>query len=81
MKGKNALSLPRHRVGFIGLLLFAALVSFTTVHGAETQAGTGDSYALAKGTNEFGLWAGGSPDSSTIFGNTEDRQLLLFALR
>jgi hypothetical protein len=65
----------------IGLPLFSALVCFTPVHGAETSAGTGASYALTKGTNEFGLWVGGSPDSSKIFGNTEDRQLLLVALR
>jgi hypothetical protein len=38
-------------------------------------------YALAEGTNEFGLWAGGSPDSSRWIGNTEDRQLVLAALR
>src|SRR5207244_12809185 len=42
---------------------------------------TSASYALLKGTNEFGLWAGGSPDSTKIFGNTEDRQLLLVGLR
>jgi hypothetical protein len=31
--------------------------------------------------NEFGLWAGGSPDSSRVFGLTEDRELLLVSLR
>ena len=55
--------------------LFSALVGFTPLQAAESaHAG----YALAKGTNEFGLWIGGSPDS---VGNTEDRQLLLVALR
>jgi hypothetical protein len=38
-------------------------------------------YALAEGTNEFGFWAGGSPDSSRWIANTEDRQLLVAALR
>jgi hypothetical protein len=47
----------------------------------ETPAGASTSYALAKGTNEFGVWAGGSPDSSKVFGNIENRKLLLFALR
>lgn len=81
MKRINALSLPGHRVKMMGLVLFSALVCFTPVHGAETRAGAGASYALAKGTNEFGLWAGGSPDSARLIGNTEDRKLLLFALR
>jgi hypothetical protein len=65
----------------IGLPLFSALVCFTPVHGAETPTGTGASYALTKGTNEFGLWAGGSPDSSKIIGSTENRNLLLVSLR
>jgi len=65
----------------MGLPLFSALVCFTPVHGAETSAGTGASYALTKGTNEFGLWAGGSPDSSKIIGSTENRNLLLVSLR
>ena len=81
MKKINALSLPRHRVALVGLLFFCGLFSFTPVHGAETRSGAAGGYALTRGTNEFGLWAGGSPDSSKIIGNTEDRQLLLVALR
>jgi opacity protein-like surface antigen len=61
------------------IVVLSGLFGFTHLHGAETAAGAG--YALAKGTNEFGLWAGGSPDSSRIFGNVEDRKLVLFALR
>jgi opacity protein-like surface antigen len=81
MKKIDALSLPRHLVEFMGLLLFSSLACFTSVHGAETRPGAGASYALAKGTNEFGVWAGGSPDSSRTIGKVEDRNLLLFALR
>ena len=58
--------------------VFSTLVGLTPVHGAELSPGPGAGYALTKGTNEFGLWAGGSPDST---GNIEDRQLFLFALR
>lgn len=39
------------------------------------------SYALVKGTNEFSLWAGGSPDSAVFIGKTPDRSLLLVGLR
>ena len=81
MKKIDALSLPRHLVEFMGLLLFSSLACFTSVHGAETRPGAGANYALAKGTNEFGVWAGGSPDSSRTIGKVEDRKLLLFALR
>jgi opacity protein-like surface antigen len=77
----NALSWPRQLVRVMGLSLFSALVCFTPVHGAETPAATGAGYTLSKGTNEFGLWAGGSPDSSKFIGNIEDRKLLLVALR
>jgi lipid A 3-O-deacylase PagL len=48
----------------------------TPLEGAEPVPDAG--YSLRKGTNEFGLWIGGSPDS---FGNTTDRQMLLVALR
>ena len=78
MKKIFALIPPRHLLVVIALF-FSAAVCFTSVHGAETPAGT--SYALAKGTNEFGLWAGGSPDSPRFIGNTEGRNILLFALR
>jgi opacity protein-like surface antigen len=81
MKKITALSLPRYSVEAMGLLFFNALLCFTPVHGAETPARPGVSYALAKGANEFGLWAGGSPDSSSFIGHAEDRNLFIFALR
>src|SRR5438445_11259024 len=81
MKKRHALSLPQKVIETMAFVLCSALVSFTPLHGAEPPAVTSASYALLKGTNEFGLWAGGSPDSTKIFGNTEDRQLLLVGLR
>ena len=80
MEEINASTLPRNLFKAIGFLLFSVFLCFTPVHGAETRAATAG-YQLAKGTNEFGLWAGGSPDSTRLIGNTEDRKLLLFALR
>jgi Lipid A 3-O-deacylase (PagL) len=65
--------------GTIVLVLLTTFFGFRHLHGAETSALS--AYALPQGTNEFGLWAGGSPDSSRIFGNTEDRKLVLVALR
>jgi opacity protein-like surface antigen len=79
MKRLRAVRSPLKLVGTIMIVVLSGLFGFTHLHGAETAAGAG--YALAKGTNEFGLWAGGSPDSSRIFGNVEDRKLVLFALR
>ena len=81
MKKIDALTLWRSLVDALAFLLFSVVVCVTPLHGAKSPAGAGASYALIKGTNEFGLWIGGSPDSSRIFGNTEDRKLLLFALR
>jgi opacity protein-like surface antigen len=79
MKRLRTVRSPLKLVGTIMIVVLSGLFGFTHLHGAETAAGAG--YALAKGTNEFGLWAGGSPDSSRIFGNVEDRKLVLFALR
>lgn len=62
--------------GALFLGAFAALLAFASAQAAEPSSGA--AYRLAKGTNEFGLWIGGSPDS---FGNIEDRQMLLVALR
>jgi lipid A 3-O-deacylase PagL len=76
MKKRHALRLEKilTRIVVIGVFI----LGFTPVQGAETSPGGGAGYTLAKGTNEFGLWAGGSPGS---FGNIEDRKLLLVALR
>src|SRR5690242_6194480 len=39
------------------------------------------SYALTDGTNEFGIWGGGSPDSNVAIGSTPDTSFLLIGLR
>jgi lipid A 3-O-deacylase PagL len=79
MKELRAVKLQRRLVGTIVLVVLSAVFAFGHLEGAETSPVAG--YALAKGTNEFGLWAGGSPDSTRIFGDTEDRKLVLFGLR
>jgi hypothetical protein len=79
MKKINYLRLWRSLVGTIALLFMSAFAGYTSVHGADSSASAG--YALPGGTNEFGLWLGGSPDSTKFIGNIEDRKLLLFALR
>ena len=56
--------------------IFTMLVGFTRLYASDSSSEA--DYALVKGMNEFGFWAGGSPDSS---GNTEDRQLFLSAFR
>jgi len=71
----------RQRLSPIAVLFFSAFFIHTApLHGAEPASGS-SAYALTKGTNEFGLWAGGSPDSSEIIGHVENRKLLLLALR
>jgi len=61
----------------IGLVFLAVLFGIAHLH----AAGPSGTYALPKGTNEFGIWAGASPDSSEFIGNTEDRNLVLIGLR
>ena len=71
---------PRQIVCAIVLVLLGLTSSFAPAQGAQASpAGAG--YSLAEGTNEFGLWAGGSPGSSKIIGNIEDRKLFLAGLR
>jgi hypothetical protein len=64
----------------IAVLLGACLIHTAPLHGAERASAAG-AYALTKGTNEFGVWGGGSPDSFDFIGTVEDRELLLFGLR
>jgi hypothetical protein len=75
-----ALGLRQH-FGLIAVALISAfLMHKTLLYGAEPGSAAG-AYALTKGDNEFGFWAGGSPVSSKIIGNVDDRKLLLVALR
>jgi opacity protein-like surface antigen len=61
------------------VLMGFATTPLQSAETADTTAQT--SYALVKGTNEFSLWAGGSPDSAVFIGKTPDRSLLLVGLR
>ena len=76
MEKQRGHRLQQNLVGAIVFGIFITLAPFTLLHAAEPSSRA--SYALAKGTNEFSLWAGGSPDS---FGNIEGRQMLLIRLR
>lgn len=76
MKNLFLVRRQRYLAQAIVLGAFGLLVGFTPARSAEPPRP--GAYALGKGTNEFGLWIGGSPDS---FGNIEDRQMLLVALR
>jgi hypothetical protein len=64
------------------LFVISAFV-LMSVCAAPRPAGaqTGSNYRLVQGMNEFGLWAGGSPDSFDFIGTVDDRKLLLVGLR
>jgi opacity protein-like surface antigen len=57
------------------------LMSMVAAPRPAAVAQTASEYRLVRGMNEFGLWAGGSPDSFDFIGTVEDRELLLFGLR
>jgi hypothetical protein len=80
MKKTNGFALGQSFAVIAVVFCSAFFIHTASLDGAEPAATTA-AYSLTKGTNEFGLWAGGSPDSSKIFGNVEDRRLLLLALR
>lgn len=49
---------------------------------AANQAAAGESaYDLKRGDYEIGFWAGGSPGSTTFFGRSPERKLLITAFR
>lgn len=77
MTGQRGLKLQHSLVRVIFFGIFGILIGFAPVLNAAEPPPRASS-ALAKGTNEFGLWAGGSPGS---VGNLKDRELLLVALR
>jgi hypothetical protein len=81
MKFSPALSLVGNLAVLTVLMILSAPLSVQPLHGAESRPQVGGSYTLARGTNEFGLWAGGSPGSTDLIGTTEDRKLALVALR
>lgn len=58
--------------------------TFEAKAAAEADAAAqfiGGSYGLEKSVNEYGFWGGGSLDSPTLLGKTEDARLGLLALR
>jgi hypothetical protein len=76
LEKQRGLTLQQSLIGVIFFGVFSTLAGLTLLHAAEPSLRA--SYALLQGTNEFSLWAGGSPDS---FGNIEGRQVLLVGLR
>jgi hypothetical protein len=71
----------RKFAGAIAGLIYA-IVTLAPADGADSSSAAARSpYALMRGTNEFGLWAGGSPDSVDLIGHTPDTSLLLVGLR
>jgi hypothetical protein len=81
MKLSRALSLARGLTVLTSFMVLSTPLVLRPLQGAESPSSAGDSYALTRGTNEFGLWAGGSPDSSDLIATTENRKLALVALR
>lgn len=70
------------RISIAVLTMVSALLIVTPVKAAQLSAATAQpSYALVDGMNEFGIWAGGSPDSSEFIGKTRERNLVLVGLR
>lgn len=72
----------RFSVTALAFTIATAFFILTAVKAADVSAATAQpSYALATGMNEFGIWGGGSPDSTVFIGKTADRSLLLVGLR
>ena len=62
-------------------LSFTTTLIFITTFATPTWAQNKDADRFDKGTHEFGVWLGGSPNSPTIFGAATDRKLVLAGLR
>jgi len=71
-------------------VVFACLIALVcTARKASAQEAGGDAgtaaghspYDLKRGTYEIGFWAGGSPGTTTFFGRSPDRKLLVTAVR
>jgi opacity protein-like surface antigen len=62
-------------------VLTACLVYASADAADQITASPVSAYALREGTNEFGIWGGGSPDSNVAIGETPDTSMLLFGLR
>jgi hypothetical protein len=63
-------------------LAYSILFPLSPANGADaSRQATRSNYALTSGMNEFGLWAGGSPDSVDFIGRVPDTSLVLVGLR
>jgi hypothetical protein len=63
-------------------LLFSSCVgAFAQGQSAQRMAESSQDLPLTRGTNEFGVWAGYSPQSWQLIGTSEDRQLALINLQ
>lgn len=63
-------------------LFYSIVFALLPANGADTPGRAPRSnFALVRGMNEFGLWAGGSPDSVDFIGRVPDTSLVLVGLR
>ena len=66
----------------INLIRFATAILFLlSIFSSGISAQTRDADSFDKGTNEFGVWIGGSPNDPTIFGSATGRKLVLTGVR
>src|SRR4051794_5310592 len=68
------------RRALVGILVAVLLYGDADAADSGT-ATTAPAYALTEGMNEFGVWAGGSPDSNVAIGATPDTSFLVVGLR
>jgi opacity protein-like surface antigen len=75
--------MDRRKLGAaLGCLICTLLFTFSEARAADSStAASRSTYALVSGTNEFGVWGGGSPDSIDFIGRVPDTSLLLVGLR
>jgi hypothetical protein len=66
-----------------GLILLAGAVADARAQGAADGDGAAaeSPYKLERGMYEFGAWGGGSPGSTTFYGRSADRKLVIAGFR
>jgi len=70
------------QLGAAILCLIATVLLTFSARAADSPApASRANYALLTGMNEFGFWAGGSPESTEFIGRVPDTSLLLVGLR
>ena len=66
----------------INLIRFSTAILFLlTIFSSGISAQNKDADSFDKGTHEFGVWLGGSPNDPTIFGSATGRKLVVAGLR